>query len=81
MLTDEQEQQVERLQSQALKNIYDYKLSYAKIRDLAGVTTLRQQRTELADKFAEKALTNRRFCSWSGRFKNENGFGLLIGKD
>ena len=64
MLTDEQDQHVERLQAQALKSIYGYKMSYADMRKRAGVTTLRERRTVLADKFAEKAAGNPRFQSW-----------------
>ena len=55
MLTDEQDQIVERLQSQALKSIYGYKTPYAEMRRLAGVTTHRERRVEFCDKFARKA--------------------------
>ena len=61
MLTDEQDQAVERLQAQALKNIYGYRDSYAVMRKKAGVTTHRARRIELCDKFAEKAVANPRF--------------------
>ena len=83
MLTDEQDQQVERLQAQALKNIYGYKDSYEIMREKAGVTTHRERRIALCDKFAEKAAQNPRFQAWfpprtgrSGRhgdaYKEEN---------
>ena len=61
MLTDEQDQLVEKLQARALKNIYGYKDSYAVMRAKAGVTTHRQRRIELCDKFAEKAAASPRF--------------------
>ena len=61
MLTDEQDQQIERLQARALKNIYGYKDSYAEMRRKAGVTTHRARRIELCDKFAQKAAGNPRF--------------------
>ena len=61
MLTDEQDQQVERLQAQALKCIYGYKMSYKEMRDRAGITTHQARRVELCDKFAEKAATSGRF--------------------
>ena len=64
MLTDEQDQMVERLQAQALKNIYGYKDSYAVMREKAGVTTHRARRIALCDSFASKAATNGRFSSW-----------------
>ena len=41
MLTDEQDQQVERMQARALKNIYGYTDSCAEMREKAGVTTHR----------------------------------------
>ena len=41
MLTDEQDQTVERMQPQALKCIYGYKDSYASMREKAGVITHR----------------------------------------
>ena len=64
MLTDEQDQAIERLQSKALKNIHGYKDSYATMREKAGVTTHRARRIALCDKFAEKAAGNPRFEKW-----------------
>ena len=64
MLTDEQDQAIERLQAQALKCIYGYKDSYAMMREKAGITTHRARRIALCDKFANKALGNPRFASW-----------------
>ena len=61
LLTDEQDQVVERLQAKALKNIYGYKDSYASMREKAGITTHRARRIELCDKFATKAAANPRF--------------------
>ena len=64
LLTDEMDQQIERMQAQALRNIYGFELSYREMRELAGVTTLRARRIELCDKFARKALGSARFCGW-----------------
>ena len=64
MLNDEQDQAIERLQAQALKNIYGYRDSYAMMRDKAGVTTHRARRIGLCDKFAEKAAASERFGDW-----------------
>ena len=64
MLTDEQDQIVERLQAQALKNIYGYGIPYAKMREMADVTTHRARRIVLCDKFAQKAAANPRFQRW-----------------
>ena len=64
MLTDEQDQIVERLQAQALKSIYGYKESYARMREMAGVTTHRARRIELCDTFTNRAAANPRFAAW-----------------
>ena len=64
MMTDEQDEQVERIQSQALKAIYGWKLPYAELRARAGVSTLRQRRVELTDKFAASSMKNPRFSHW-----------------
>ena len=64
MLTDEQDQIVERMQAQALKNIYGYRMSYVEMREQAGVTTHRARRIAMCDKFAEKARASPRFCVW-----------------
>ena len=64
MLNDDQDQQVERLQAQALKSIYGYKDSYRTMREKACVTTHRARRIALCDKFAEKAAANPRFEAW-----------------
>ena len=64
MLTNEQDQVVERLQAQALNSIYGYRESYANMREMAGVTTHHARCIELCDAFAKKAATNPRFESW-----------------
>ena len=46
MITDKQDQAIERLQARALKCIYGPYPSYAEMRKMAGVTTLRQRRIE-----------------------------------
>ena len=64
LLTDEQDQAIERLQSGALKCIFGHSTSYARMRELAGVTTLRQRRIEASDKFSNKCLGSARFSAW-----------------
>ena len=64
ILTDEQDEQIERLQVQALKCIFGWRVPYSEMRSMAGVTTLRQRRIEMADKFAEKAAGSARFSGW-----------------
>ena len=78
LLTDEQDQIIERLQSQALKIIYGPGVPYAEMRDRSLVTTLRRRRIEAVDKFADKCLGNERFAAWyplrqSGRSGNRCG--------
>ena len=77
MLTDEQDQQVERLQSRALKCIFGPGLSYAQMRERAQLTTLRQRRIKACDKFASKCLGSH-FSHWfplrsSGRSGGRGG--------
>ena len=63
-LTDAQDEQIERLQNQALKCIYGPFILARKMRDRAGITTLRARRILLAEKFAAKCVTNPRFMHW-----------------
>ena len=64
MLTDEQDEILERCQAHALRCILGKDISYAKMREAAGVPTLRQRRVELCDRFAQKCLKNARFSGW-----------------
>ena len=77
-LTDEQDGILERQQSHALKLIFGPNISAAKMCEKAGIPTLRQRRTDAVDKFAEKCLSNKRFCKWfplrlPGRTGNRGG--------
>ena len=64
LLTDIQDQLLERAQVGALRRIFGYGLSARRLRDKAGVQTLRSRRIELTDKFARKAAASSRFCHW-----------------
>ena len=64
MLTDVQDQLLERAQVGALRAIFGYQMSAVPLRQEAGVTTLRERRIRLTDKFAEKCLTSDRFKHW-----------------
>ena len=64
MLTDEQDEVLERCQAHALRCILGKDVKYAKMREAAGVPTLRQRRVDLCDKFAQKCLKNARFAGW-----------------
>ena len=59
-LTDEQDEVLEKLQTHALKCIFG-PMSGRKLREKAGVTTLRARREELCDKFALKMSKNPAF--------------------
>ena len=63
MMTDAQDELVERLQSQALKIIYGKDVTYAVMRNRAEVTTLRPRRVEACDKFAKKCSEGQ-FSHW-----------------
>ena len=54
MLTDKQDEQLERLQATALRYIYGFGVSYAKMREASGLDTLRERRIAACDKFAAK---------------------------
>ena len=64
MLTDEQDEILERCQAHTLRCILGKDITYAKMREIAGVSTLRQRRVELTDKLAQRCLKNPRFASW-----------------
>ena len=75
MLTDDQDQLLDRLQKQALKIIYGSDFTYMEMRDRAGVTTLRQRRVELSDKFVAKCLKTPRFQGWFPEMTGRMGRG------
>ena len=64
MLTDKQDEDIERLQATALRYIYGYGIPYAMMREMSGLTTLRQRRIEAADKFALNCARIERFSHW-----------------
>ena len=63
MLSEEQDERLERIQSQGLKSIFGWRISYRELRERAEVTTLRERREELCEKFAIKNLKGR-FTHW-----------------
>ena len=48
----------------ALRAIFGYELPAAQLRQHAGITTLRDRRIMLTDKFARKCLASDRFKHW-----------------
>ena len=67
MMTDEQDQILENAQVGALRAIFGYSLSARKLRQKAGIETLRQRRIDLTDRFARKAANSDRFSHWFPR--------------
>ena len=64
LLSDLQDQELERAQIGALRHIFGYELSARKLREKAQLKTLRQRRIDLTDKFARKCLESERFRGW-----------------
>ena len=67
MLTDAQDEAIERLQSHALECIYGPSKLARRLREASGLTTLRQRRIERCDKFAHKCADSDRFAHWFPR--------------
>ena len=63
-MTDEQDEILERQQSHALKLIFGPGISAGKMREMAGIMTLRQRRIDICDKFANNAVKSPRFQRW-----------------
>ena len=64
LLTDIQDQELERAKIEALRTIFDYKLSARKLRQLAGITTLCERRIKHCDRFANMCVASERFAHW-----------------
>ena len=62
-ITKKQENELERLQAQALKSIYGYEYSYAQLLATTGLTTLKVRRDNKCDKFALRSRTGK-FAAW-----------------
>ena len=56
MMSNDQSEQTERLQSQSLKIIYGFHKSYREVLEISGVQTLEARRREALEKFAKKSL-------------------------
>ena len=64
LLTQEQSLMIERQQNQALKHIYGYKTSAAKMRKMFGIDTLEKRRVDACLKFGLKCAGSERFKHW-----------------
>ena len=64
-----------------MKSIYGYDVPYAKMRKRARITTRREIRIELVDKFAKKALSNPIFIKFLAIITINLASYLLCGSD
>ena len=64
MLSDKQDEEIERLQATALRYIFGYGIPYSIMREKADLPTLRQRRIDACDKFAANCITSERFGTW-----------------
>ena len=67
ILTDDQDERLERLQDHALKCIFGPELSARRLRGLAGISTMRERREQLVGKFAHKCANDPAFDHWFPR--------------
>ena len=63
-LPDDLDEELDRLQNQALKAIFGAQHGGRTLRRLAGVTTLRERRVQHCDKFAAACAASARFGDW-----------------
>ena len=70
MLADWQDEGLERLQTHALKCIFGPGISGRRMRDMAGLETLRERRITQCDKFAAKCVASDRFSDWFPKCMN-----------
>ena len=63
-ITDRQDEHLDGLQNNALKCIFGPGLSGRKMREMAGIETLRKRRENICDKFAAKCAANPLFAKW-----------------
>ena len=79
MLPDDLDEELDRLQNQALKIIFGSDKGGRTLRKLAGVSTLRERRIQHCDKFAQKCADSARFEHWfpqkGGRRSTRSGVG------
>ena len=67
MLTQEQEEDLEKVQTRALKNIYGHVYSRRQLYQMSGIETLKERRDRACLKFAQKLANNPRFACWLPR--------------
>ena len=83
-LTDRQDEEIERLQSHALRCIFGARISVRRLREMAGLKTLRARQIQICDKFADKCVVSERFSHWfplNERRRATRGGGELYRED
>ena len=63
-LTDQQDELLDTLQDKALRCVFGPGISGRKMRELAGISTLRSRREHMCDKFARKCASDPLFAKW-----------------
>lgn len=64
MITDAQDESIKRLQTRALRCIFGGRISGRKLREMAGLSSLRNRRIEHCDRFAVLCAASNRFEDW-----------------
>ena len=64
MITDAQDEAIERLQTHALSCIFGPRISGRRMREMADLTTLRERRIAYCDRFAVRCANSDRFEKW-----------------
>ena len=64
MITDSDSLELDRVQMQALKRIFGWRLSYSKLLEKSGLEKLSTRRETAFLKLAEKMSNNKRYSSW-----------------
>ena len=67
LMTDKMDYELDRAQNKALRCIYGPRIGGKRLREMAGVTTLRERRIKHCDTFAGKCASSERYSSWFPR--------------
>ena len=69
MITSADSLELERIQMQALKGIFCWRISYSKLLEMSGLERLDTRREEAFVKLANKMVDSTRFTSWFPRYQ------------
>ena len=67
LLTDDLDEELDKMQNHALRCIFGPRISGRRLREMAGVTTLRMRRIGHCDAFAKKCAESRHYAHWFPR--------------